>query len=152
MDASVVTCATCRTKNEIDYEATQAPRCAQCQAFLPWVTSATDATFRAISNSDQIVVCVSFWGTFAPASRILAPALERLAAERAGQLKLVWVDVEDGRRAQSKYEARMIPTTVLLWHGEEIARHIGALDLPALRHWVDQALAANVAADIPDPA
>ncbi len=147
MDSIVVTCATCRTKNEIGPEAEQAPRCSQCDTYLPWVTTACDLDFKTVADSSQIAVCVGFWGTFAPASRILLPSLERIAAEYAGRLKLVRVNVEDGRRAQSKYEARMIPTTMVLWHGEEMARHTGALELPALRRWVDQALATIAFSD-----
>ncbi len=146
MDAASVTCATCRTRNEVPHESAVVPQCSQCQAYLPWIANATDLDFKAVVHNDNVLVCLHFWGAFANASRIMSPALDRVAAERAGRLKVVKVNVEDGRRAQSKHEARLVPTTVLLWRDEEIARHAGALELPALRRWVDQGLAAAIAA------
>jgi len=86
-------------------------------------------------------VCVELWAAWAQPSRLVGPLLERVVSERAGRMKLVKVNVEDARRVQSKHEARMIPTLLLLWQGEEIGRHTGALQLPELRRWVDQGIA-----------
>ena len=141
MDAAAVTCATCRTKNQVPFVAAEAPRCTQCQGFLPWITHAVDADFTSIADSSAVVVCVEMWAAWAQPSRLLSPLLERVIAERAGRTKLVKVNVEDARRVQSKFEARMIPTMMLLWQGEEIARHTGALELGQLRRWVDQGVA-----------
>lgn len=141
MDAATVTCATCRTKNQVPFVADDAPRCAQCHAFLPWVTDAVDADYTAIADSARVVVVVELWAGWAQPSRLVGPLLERVVAERAGRVKLVRVNVEDARRVQSKHEARLIPTLLLLWQGEEIARHTGALQLPQLRRWVDQGIA-----------
>jgi len=141
MDAATVTCATCRTKNQVPYVADDAPRCSQCQGFLPWIAHAADADFGPIADSSAVVVCVEMYATWAQPSRLLSPLLDRVVAERAGRVKLVKVNVEDARRVQSRYEARMIPTIILMWHGEEMARHAGALELPQLRRWLDQGIA-----------
>jgi thioredoxin 2 len=141
MDAATVTCATCRTKNQVPFVAVEAPRCTQCQGFLPWITQATDADYTTIADSSTVVVCVELWAAWAQPSRLVGPLLERVVAERAGRMKLVKVNVEDARRVQSKHDARLIPTLLLLWQGEEIGRHTGALQLPQLRRWVDQGIA-----------
>lgn len=142
MDAAAMTCATCRTRNQVPFVAPETPRCSQCQGFLPWIAEATDDDFAAVCDSSDVVVCVELWAPWAQPSRYVGPLLERVVTERAGWVKLVRVNVENARRAQSRYEARMIPTLLLLWQGETVGRHEGALELPQLRRWVDQAIAA----------
>ncbi|HOB04004.1 MAG TPA: thioredoxin family protein [Propionibacteriaceae bacterium] len=141
MDYSQVTCSTCRTRNQVPFVHHTAPECSQCKGFLPWIADAVDATFQAICDSSQVVVVVDLWATWSPPSRPLAAALERIAAERAGRMKLVKVDVEDARRVQSKLDARLIPTAVIFSQGKELGRQTGSPPLPQLRRWVDAALA-----------
>lgn len=141
MDTAARTCATCRTKNQVPYVADDAPRCIQCHGFLPWITEATDADFKVVAENTNVVVCVDLWAAWAQPSRLVGPLLDRVVAERAGRVKLVRVNVENARRVQSRFEARMVPTLLLLWQGEEIGRHAGALQLPQLRRWVDQGIA-----------
>jgi thioredoxin 2 len=100
-----------------------------------------DSDYAVIADSTTVLVCVELWAAWAQPSRLVGPLLERVVAERAGRMKLVKVNVEDARRVQSKHEARLIPTLLLLWQGEEIGRHAGALQLPELRRWVDQGIA-----------
>jgi thioredoxin 2 len=125
----------------VPFVAAEAPRCTQCQGFLPWITQAVDSDYPTIADSSKVLVCVELWAAWAQPSRLVGPLLERVVAERAGRMKLVKVNVEDARRTQSKHDARMIPTLLLIWHGEEIGRHTGALQLPQLRRWVDQGIA-----------
>ena len=132
MDYMQVTCATCRTKNQVPFVNETPPRCTQCKTHLPWIADAVDATFGAIANSTRVVVVVDLWASWSPPSRPLGLALERIAAERAGRMKLVKVNVED---------ARLIPTALILSGGEELGRQTGSPPLPQIRRWVDSALA-----------
>jgi thioredoxin 2 len=141
MDYMQVTCATCRTKNQVPFVNETPPRCTQCKTHLPWIADAVDATFGAIANSTRVVVVVDLWASWSPPSRPLGLALERIAAERAGRMKLVKVNVEDARRVQSRLDARLIPTALILSGGEELGRQTGSPPLPQIRRWVDSALA-----------
>lgn len=141
MDYMQVTCATCRTKNQVPFVNETPPRCTQCKTHLPWIADAVDATFGAIANSTRVVVVVDLWASWSPPSRPLGLALERIAAERAGRMKLVKVNVEDARRVQSRLDARLIPTALILSGGEELGRQTGSPPLPQIRRWVDAALA-----------
>lgn len=141
MDLSLITCATCRTKNRVPYVAAEAPRCQQCEAFMPWVTEADDSTWKEVSDSSNVVVVVDLWAIWSPPCKTLSPTLERIAAERAGRMKLVRVNVEDARKVQSKLDGRMIPTTIVMARGEEVARQSGSPPVQQLRRWIDQALA-----------
>ena len=71
---------------------------------------------------------------------MVSPALEELARELAGQVKLVKVDVDKAPKLQQRFGVQAIPTLMVLWSGQVIARQAGAMPLPALRDWVEDAL------------
>jgi thioredoxin 2 len=71
---------------------------------------------------------------------MVSPALEQLAGERAGQLKLVKVDVDAAPALSQRFTVRAVPTLLLLWEGRVLARQSGAAPLAALRAWVDENL------------
>jgi thioredoxin 2 len=71
---------------------------------------------------------------------MVSPALEQLATERAGRLKLVKVDVDAAPRTAERFVVRAVPTLLMLDRGEVLARQAGAAPVPELRRWLDQAL------------
>jgi thioredoxin 2 len=74
---------------------------------------------------------------------MVSPALEQLAAERAGQLKLVKVDVDKAPAISQRFAVQAVPTLLLLDHGQLLGRQAGAAPIAALRNWLDQALSAG---------
>jgi thioredoxin 2 len=73
---------------------------------------------------------------------MVSPALSELATEKAGQIKLVKVNVDEAPRLQQRFGVQSIPTLLLLRRGEVTARQVGAPPPAALRAWLDQALQA----------
>ena len=102
--------------------------------------SVTDATFTSDVLQNDKAVLVDFWAEWCGPCRMVSPALERLATERAGALKLVKVDVDKAPRLSQRFEVRAVPTLMVLRDGEVLARQPGAAPEPALRSWLDQAL------------
>jgi thioredoxin 2 len=74
---------------------------------------------------------------------MVSPALEQLATERAGQLKLVKVDVDKAPAISQQFTVQAVPTLLLLDHGQVLARQAGAAPVAALRNWLDQALSEH---------
>jgi thioredoxin 2 len=72
---------------------------------------------------------------------MVSPALEQLARDLAGQVKLVKVNVDVAPQISQRFAAQAIPTLLVLRGGQVVARQTGAVPLAALRAWVDQALA-----------
>ncbi|HNV11914.1 MAG TPA: thioredoxin domain-containing protein, partial [Propionibacteriaceae bacterium] len=64
------------------------------------------------------------------------PHLEKLAAEHAGELKIVKVNVDENQILSRRFNAQSIPLLVLLKGGKEVGRQLGAQPLPRLRAWV----------------
>jgi thioredoxin 2 len=74
---------------------------------------------------------------------MVSPALEQLARDLAGQIKLVKVNVDTSPQLSQRFGVQAIPTLLLLRRGQVAARQTGAVPLATLRTWVDSALAAS---------
>jgi thioredoxin 2 len=74
---------------------------------------------------------------------MVSPALAQLAEERAGQVKLVKVDVDKAPSLSQRFGIQAVPTLMVLRNGEVVARQAGAAPANILRNWLDQALAAQ---------
>lgn len=90
----VVTCATCGTKNRVPDRASGVPKCGKCGASLPWITESGDDEFDEIVEDAAIPVLVDMWAEWCGPCRMVSPALEQVARDLSGRLKLVKVNVD----------------------------------------------------------
>jgi thioredoxin 2 len=74
---------------------------------------------------------------------MVSPALESLARQYAGRVKLVKVNVDHAPQLSQRFDVLGIPTLLVLRHGQVVSRQTGAAPEAALRKWLDQALAAG---------
>ncbi len=137
-DARIVSCPHCGRKNRVPAAVAGKPRCAQCHEWLPWIVDAGDATFAEVAEKSSIPVLVDLWATWCGPCRMVSPALEQLAQERAGRLKLVKVDIDSAPMLSQRFAVRAVPTLLLLQGGKLLGRQSGALPIAALRAWVDE--------------
>ncbi len=142
--ATVVQCPTCGQKNRVPASADGVPRCGNCHNPLPWVADADDDAFAQVAEAVAIPVIVDLWAPWCGPCRMVSPALENLAREYAGRVKLVKVDVDESPQTARRFDARGIPTLLVLRNGRVVSRHVGAAPEAALRTWLDQALGEPV--------
>lgn len=140
--ASLVVCPHCGQKNRVPAAASGTPRCGNCRSALPWVVDATDADFATIADDATIPVLVDLWAPWCAPCRMVSPALEHLAIELAGNVKLVRVNVDVAARTAARFDARSIPTLVVLRGGKVVAQRVGAAPEAALRTWLEDILPA----------
>ncbi|MDT0301305.1 thioredoxin [Streptomonospora wellingtoniae] len=107
------------------------------------MVEAGDADFAEIADQASMYVLVDLWAPWCGPCRQVSPALEEVAAEQAGHLKLVKVNVDAARGVAERFDAYSIPTLVLLKSGREASRQVGALPKRALREWVANATASQ---------
>jgi thioredoxin 2 len=142
MTGGLVRCGHCGQTNRVPAAAAGTPRCAKCHEALPWIADADDATFGEVAEAAKIPVVVDLWAPWCGPCRMVSPALEQLARDLAGQVKLVKVNVDTSPQVSQRFEVQAIPTLLVLRRGQVAARQTGAVPLAALRTWVDNALAA----------
>lgn len=137
MANAIVTCPGCGARNRVPAAASGTPRCPHCKAPLPWIAHATDDDFATVADSSKVTVLVDLWAPWCGPCRQVSPLLEKLAAERAGKLKLVKVNVDENPATQAKFGVQAIPTLLLFSGGKQVGVQRGAVPLPQLRQWVD---------------
>jgi thioredoxin 2 len=141
--ANIVACDHCGTKNRVPVTASGVPRCGKCGEWLPWVVDAGDDDFEEVVVASSVPVLVDLWAEWCGPCRMVSPVLEQLAHGRAGHLKLVKVDVDKSPRIANRFDARSIPTLLLMDHGKVLSRQVGAAPAHVLEKWVDDTLAKD---------
>jgi len=136
----IMACPNCGKKNRVPAAASGTPQCASCHHPLPWMADATDGDFGDIAERSKIPVIVDLWAPWCGPCRMVSPALENLARTYAGRVKLVKVNVDESPTVAQRFDARSIPTLLVMRDGREVSRQIGAAPESALRRWLDAAL------------
>jgi thioredoxin 2 len=130
--ASVLTCASCGKRNRIRPSDRGAPHCGSCGQALPWLVDATDATFDVEART-ALPVLVDLWAPWCGPCRFVSPIVEKLSREFAGRLKVMKVNVDENQAIARRYDARSIPTLVVISGGRAVDRIVGALPEGELR-------------------
>jgi thioredoxin 2 len=141
-DPKVQACPTCGQKNRVQAEAGGVPHCGKCEKPLPWLAETHASDFHAVVEKAPIPVLIDFWAPWCGPCRIVAPAVERMSEELAGRLKVVKLNTDDEPALGQRFGVRSIPTLVLMEGGKERDRVVGALNVNALRSWVESRLSS----------
>ena len=141
--AGLIGCGHCGQAKPVPAAAAGTSRCGKCHQALPWIADADDTTFDEVAEAAKIPVIVDLWAPWCGPCRMVSPALEQLARDLAGKVKLVKVNVDTSPQISQRFGVQAIPTLLVLRHGQVAARQTGAVPLATLRTWVDNALAVG---------
>ena len=128
----VVTCRSCGVRNRVPRASSGSPRCARCHHDLPWLVEAGDDTFDAAIDTRRLVL-VDLWAPWCRPCQAVAPILERLSVDLAGELKVVKVNVDESPQTARRYQASSIPMLLFLRDGELVDTVVGAQPERVLR-------------------
>ena len=140
VQAEIIQCAHCGKKNRVPAAANGTPRCGNCRQPLPWVADAGDESFADVVEQAGLPVLVDFWAPWCGPCRMVSPALEQIATELAGRIKLVKVNVDNSPALQQRFGIQSIPTLMVFRQGKAVASQVGAAPADRLRGWVNDAV------------
>lgn len=89
-------------------------------------------TFERDVLGADIPVLVDFWATWCAPCRMMAPTLEELAQQKADQLEVVKLDVQENPDVAARYGVMNIPTLILFIDGEPAERLTGYMPLESI--------------------
>lgn len=103
----------------------------------------SDADFEQAVLQSKEPVLVDFHAEWCGPCKAMAPALEQVAMEMAGKLKVVKVDVDQNPGITQKYRIQAMPTLIMFNGGIEVNRNVGALvQKIKLESWVKSSITA----------
>lgn len=100
----------------------------------------TDATFDTEVRQSDVPVVVDFWAEWCGPCRMIGPALEELATEYAGRVKIVKVNVDENPDSPAQLGVRGIPALFLFKDGQVVSNKVGAAPKAALENWIKSAI------------
>jgi thioredoxin 1 len=86
----------------------------------------SDATFDEEVKGSSEAVLVDFWAEWCGPCKMIAPVLDEIASEQAGNLKVAKLNVDDNPDVARRFEVMSIPTLIIFKDGEAKKRIVGA--------------------------
>ena len=134
----IVECSSCHKSNRLPAKRAQdKAKCAACKATLlppahPLAVGSTQ-DFDELVRDAPVPVLVDFWAEWCPPCRMVAPEMEKIAAECAGRVVVAKVDTDALSDVAARFHIQSIPTMILFRDGKEADRVSGAMPASAIK-------------------
>jgi len=97
----------------------------------------TDDNFEQEVLQSNTPVLVDYWAEWCGPCKMIAPALDQIASEYQGRLKVAKLNIDENQGTPPKYGIRGIPTLMIFKNGNLEATKVGALSKTQLAAFID---------------
>lgn len=104
------------------------------------LTHFTDANFKKEVLTSGQPVLVDFWAEWCGPCKMIAPAIEELAKEYAGKIKIGKLDVDQNPKSATEYGVMSIPALIFFKDGKVMDQVVGAMNKPGLKKKIEENL------------
>jgi thioredoxin 1 len=88
----------------------------------------TDTNFESEVLKSNVPVLIDFWAAWCGPCRALAPAVEAIADQYQGKVKVGKLDVDANGSTSARFNIKGIPTLLLFKNGEVKEQIVGLVD------------------------
>ena len=103
-------------------------------------TEVSDDTFEDEVLKSSTPVVVDFWAEWCGPCKQISPALEEIATELNGKVKIAKINIDENPSTPGKYAVRAIPTLILFKDGEQASIQVGAQPKGKLMDWITKSI------------
>ncbi|MDJ0600975.1 MAG: thioredoxin [Crocosphaera sp.] len=100
----------------------------------------TDSSFKADVLESDVPVLVDFWAPWCGPCRMVAPVVDEIADQYAGQVKVVKLNTDENPNTASQYGIRSIPTLMIFKGGQRVDMVVGAVPKTTLASTLEKYL------------
>ena len=99
-----------------------------------------DSTFDKEVLKSDVPVLVDFWAVWCGPCKMIAPAVDELATQYKGKVKVAKMDVDQHQQVPQQFGIRSIPTLLLFKGGRVVDTIVGAVPKSKLEESLKKAL------------
>ncbi|HVF38254.1 MAG TPA: thioredoxin [Gemmatimonadaceae bacterium] len=134
-------CQFCTSWNRVDVtRASDRPKCGSCgkPMLLDRPIKLDDESFARTIADSEVPVIVDFYADWCGPCKMMAPAVDQLAANYAGRALVAKLDTDAAQRTSMQFQIRGIPTSIVFKDGREVTRKSGAVPYQTLAGMLEQ--------------
>jgi thioredoxin 2 len=135
-------CQFCASWNSVDVtRAAHRPKCGKCgkPMLLDRPIHLDDDSFARTIAESKVPVLVDFYADWCGPCKVMAPAVDQLAANYTGKALVAKLDTDASQKTSMSFNIRGIPTSIVFDEGKEVARQSGAIPYATLAVMLDRA-------------
>ena len=88
------------------------------------VIAASDFDAKVLNAQGKVLV--DFFATWCNPCKMLAPVLDEVAAEKAGEVAVYKVDIDQSQELAMRYGVSSVPTLIVFENGQIVNQTVGA--------------------------